>query len=422
MIAIAEKRVRVNPDGNRLLEEDYPAHNWYRFILSYPPTLVRQYLERFGVGAGDRVCDPFLGTGTTLVECKRLGIPSVGVEGNAITHFASRVKVDWSMCPETLLSHAKAIAAATEQAIATASKLRTLPPDVASLLIRGSISPLPLHKVLLLLEQIDKRPETHATQYERLALAKALVSGISNLRFGPEVGVGKIKDDAPVIQLWLQGVRTIAQDLKRLRWNQTPAEVILGDARRLLNVLEPRSIDALVCSPSYPCEKSYSRVTRLESVILGFVQTKDDRQAVNRALLRSHSRSVYCGDDDDRWIDGFQSILSLADTIEAKRVALGKTSGFERQYANVTRQYFGGMARHLAELRPALKPGANLAYVVGDQCSFLNVHIHTGQLLAEIAASFGYTVVSLDLFRTRAAATTKMELREEVLVLRWDGD
>lgn len=101
---------------------------------------------------------------------------------------------------------------------------------------------------------------------------------------------------------------------------------------------------------------------------------------------------------------------------------MGKTSGFERLYARVTKLYFGGMARHLAELRPLLRPGAQLAYVVGDQMSYLRVMIRTGQLLAGIAQDLGYEVVGIDLFRTRIATVTGEQLREEVVVLRWPGD
>jgi hypothetical protein len=79
------------------------------------------------------------------------------------------------------------------------------------------------------------------------------------------------------------------------------------------------------------------------------------------------------------------------------------------------------MSRHLAELREKLKPGAQLAYVVGDQASYLRVMIRTGQLLADIAQSLGYEVVDIDLFRTRLATATKEQLREEVVVLRWMG-
>lgn len=79
------------------------------------------------------------------------------------------------------------------------------------------------------------------------------------------------------------------------------------------------------------------------------------------------------------------------------------------------------MSRHLAELRDKLRPDAQLGYVVGDQASYLRVMIRTGQLLADIAQSLGYEVVSIDLFRTRLATATKEQLREEVVILRWQG-
>jgi hypothetical protein len=75
-------------------------------------------------------------------------------------------------------------------------------------------------------------------------------------------------------------------------------------------------------------------------------------------------------------------------------------------YPRVTKLYFGGMARHLADLRQALRPGAHLAYVVGDQASYLRIMIRTGQLLASIAESLGYQVLSVDLFRTRLASSS----------------
>ena len=77
------------------------------------------------------------------------------------------------------------------------------------------------------------------------------------------------------------------------------------------------------------------------------------------------------------------------------------------------------MLRHLIDLRPLLRPGAQLAYVVGDQASYLRVMIRTGQLLADLAKSVGYEVVGIDLFRTRLATATKEQLREEVVILRW---
>lgn len=72
-------------EDNKLRPEDRAAHDWYRFVLSYPPHLVRDYLERFGLGREQCVLDPFCGTGTTLVECKKRGVPSIGIEANPVT-------------------------------------------------------------------------------------------------------------------------------------------------------------------------------------------------------------------------------------------------------------------------------------------------------------------------------------------------
>jgi hypothetical protein len=142
---------------------------------------------------------------------------------------------------------------------------------------------------------------------------------------------------------------------------------------------------------------------------------------MKRSLVRSNTRGIYKGDEDHHFISRFPKIEEIAARIEARRIELGKTSGFERMYPKVTRLYFGGMARHLSELSRILRPGAQLAYVVGDQASYLRVMIRTGQLLAEIADDLGYKVEAIDLFRTRLATATREQLREEVVVLRWPG-
>ena len=430
-------RRQPRANHNRLQDSDRAVHDWYRFVLSFPPHLVREYLERFGIGKGGCVLDPFCGTGTTLVECKKLGIASVGIEANPMAHLASRVKLDWSPDAGELLSHAQCVAdtvmaelraegidddfffsAPRERTV----PLRSLPPEQMGLLLRDSISPLPLHKTLVLLEHLESHRDDRFHDHERLALAKALVGDISNLHFGPEVGVGRAKPDAPVLSPWLDGLRAMAGDLRGLKATaRTPAAVHAADAREVAAAVEPCSVDAVITSPPYPNEKDYTRTTRLESVLLGMIQSKAELRALKQGLVRSNTRNVYVADDDDRWVADHPEVQRIAEAIEARRIELGKTSGFERMYHRAVRHYFGGMARHLAGLRTVLRPGAQLAYVVGDQASYLRVMIRTGRILADIAQSLGYELVGIDLFRSRFATATRSELREEVVVLRWPG-
>lgn len=437
---------------NKLKLEDAAVHDWFRFVLSFPPHLIRDYLTRFGADEDSLVLDPFCGTGTTLVECKKMGFASVGVEAHPMTHFASSVKLDWTPDPDDLVEHATTVAEAVHAELAAGGVedeptydpntlfgdieaggagdvgepvLRSLPEESHKLLLTGSISPRPLHKTLVLLDHLGGRVGEEYVRHERLALAKVLPSVVGNLRFGPEVGIGPTKPDAAVVSPWLSAVKQMADDLRELAKLGTadvPSLVHRADSRAVVEGLTRGSVDAVITSPPYPNEKDYTRTTRLETVLLGFIRNSADLRALKQGLVRSNTRNVYKDDDDDRWVAEDREIQRIADAIEARRIELGKTSGFEKLYGRVTKLYFGGMARHLAALRPALRPGANLAYVVGDQASYLRVMIRTGELLSEIAESLGYEVQGRDLFRTRLATATKEQLREEVVLLRWPGN
>jgi hypothetical protein len=155
--------------------------------------------------------------------------------------------------------------------------------------------------------------------------------------------------------------------------------------------------------------------------LLGYAKDRSELRKLKKNLVRSNTRGVYKDDDDDRWVIEHPEIQRIADAIEKRRIELGKESGFEKLYARVTKLYFGGMARHLSDLRPVLRPDARLAYVVGDQASYLRIKIKTGEILADIAETLGYKVERIDLFRTRLSTATKEQLREEVVVLRWKG-
>lgn len=407
---------------NKLLPGDRAFHDWYRFVLSFPPHLVRHYIEKFSLGTQAVLLDPFCGTGTTLVEAKKTGLASIGIEAIPLSQFACCTKTQWQVDDQNLHQAKDRILAQAHERVNQPPRL-TLPREQAAILLKNSICEQPLHQCLVLRNAISQEPVSAVQAVLRLALASIAVNDASNLKFGPEVGIRRLqREQAAVFEHWQSKVAQMAADLAE---HETLASVSAdchrGDARTVRSLLEPRSIDAVITSPPYPNEKDYTRTTRLESVLLGFWRNKADVRAFKQSLIRSNTRNVYKVDDDDRWLAANGSAASLAQAIEARRIALGKTSGFERLYHRVVGLYFGGMKRHLAALRPVLKPGAKLAYVVGDQASFFQVQIRTGELLAEIATEIGYTVLDIDLFRTRLATATGAQLREEVVVLQWPG-
>ena len=156
----APQRETANGERNKLSQSDRAFHDWYRFVLSYPPHLVRQYLNEFELDENDLVLDPFCGTGTTVVEAKLRGIPSVGLEANRFAAFAGSTKANWDRDAADLLEHAegikdRVISRLKRQGISDEpnkhltipSELRHLLPEQERIILKDSISPIPFDKL-----------------------------------------------------------------------------------------------------------------------------------------------------------------------------------------------------------------------------------------------------------------------------------
>ncbi len=445
-----------NNTKNRLLDTDEPIHGWYRFVLGYPPHLVREYLEKLETNPEeDWVFDPFCGTATTPVEARLLGYSTVSSDANPIAVLAAKVKLDWDIQPDKVQSKLESILEFSANCLAKFELLPVpngdfqpnlfnpqvlrdsrnhnyntslfnpdefLPPHSRKLIPAGFISDKPLLRVLAVRYAIDSIIEQKPQRdFLYLALANTIVK-TGNIAFGPEIYSTKPKEDVNVLGLFYETSIVMLQDLGKIiedRRKPFPeAQVFESDARDLATVSNREPIGAVVTSPPYPNEKDYTRSTRLESVLLGLITDKDDLRLLKSHLIRSNTRNVFVDDDDDKYIQDIRAIVSVADEIEMKRIKLEKTSGFEKLYHRATRLYFGGMFRHFESLLPKMKRGAKCAYVVGDQMSYFRVHIRTAHLLAECAIKAGFQIDGIDLWRTRRSTVTGIDLEENVLILR----
>jgi hypothetical protein len=431
------------------------VHEWYRFVLSFPPHLVRQCLEACAPARGGWVLDPFCGTGTTLVECKKQGVPSVGCDAHPFAALVSRVKTDWALDTSDLGHALRRIlrrsdlarrpagcrpfawppprpqpAAAPKPLADTAASLdEWLSEAEAKLLPEGFLSPRPLERLVrlrdLILEETAAEPVA-LREFFLVALAHVIANGAGNFAFGPEIFRTRAKPDYDVCGHFARQADGMMTDLAAVHTaglETTPTSVLHADARTLEGV--PDDLAAVITSPPYPNEKDYTRTTRVESILLRLVSDRATLRHVKQSLLRSNTRNVFAADRDGEEVEEFASIRAVSEAIERRRVELGKNSGFEKLYHRVVRHYFGGLRRHLRALRPKLRPRARLAYVVGDQLSFLQVPVATGRLLEEVAAAEGYRTLRRDLWRERVGTKARHapatghspRIREEILLL-----
>jgi len=426
---------KTAPSVNKLKQEDESIHNWYRFVLSFPAHLVKEYLEKLLIADGKgKLLDPFCGTATTLVEAKKMNIPSIGVEALPMCFFASKVKTRWDIDIKRVSRNIDNRVKKLEDEFSQYGFLNgddlfhvniphpepcpcQMPEDQKGLLGKGYVSARPLSKLLVVRRMADSMRDIEARDLWLLALAKTSIEA-SNVGFGPEIYAKKEKADADVFTIFSARLKRMILDLKRIQETNYARTSVIHEDARLLNELKPASVETVLTSPPYPNEKNYARITRIESVILGFMRSKKDLRTSKELLIRSNSNNVYKGDNDDENVKRFKSITSIADEIQKRNVELNKTSGFEKLYPRVVTLYFGGMYLHLKRIYEILKSGGRCGYVVGDQMSYHMVHIKTGQLLAELAEDIGFQVSDIELWRERPSTASGQMIREEVLMLR----
>lgn len=400
------------------------VHDWYRIILGYSDHLVGGLLDEFKLEPNDRVLDPFCGSGTTLVEGMKRGLRVTGLDANPSSCFAARVKTNWSIEPEELRSLLPNLHQAYQQKMGAADY--EADPFYRYLsdsgYLRRWLSLKPARKVVALRRSIrgTRVPQDYKDAL-MLALTAETVDGSSNVKFGPELYCGKPRHDSSVFSQFEARVKKMCNDLILVNGTDHGSACVLqGDSRDCGDYMNRRhKFAALICSPPYPTEHDYTRNSRLELALLGYVEDRDSLRAIKKQMVRSHTKGIYAGDTDSSLVKGHQRIQELVAEIDKE--AKTKTHGFARLYSRVWCEYFGGIKRHFTSVLPLMLPGAMCAYVVGDQSSYLRVHIPTAEILAGIAVECGFEHVETRRWRIRWSTTMSRNISENILILRRKG-
>lgn len=405
--------------------QDFEAdaiHGWYNFVLGFSDKLVSEMIRMLAIEPSDLVFDPFCGTGTTLVECMKRGIPSVGLDASPFSCFVSRIKTNRAIRADALLTCFPDVKWEFERSrrdFSFTPTYRYL--DSSGMLERGWIGRKALRDALALKAAIHKVAPTPTVRDVLLvALTCNLSTKIGNMKYGPEIYRGHRRRQVDVWAIFQKNVLRILRDLEKVENKKLGvARIVQGDARRCASVLRTngiRRVHAAISSPPYPTEHDYTRNTRLELAFLDFISTSDCVRDIKQCMIRSHTKGIYVTDRDSEHVSKYASINKLAENVG--EMCREKNYGFARLYPTVVRQYFGGMKRHFESISSLMSPGARYALVVGDQASYFGIHVPTAKLLGELAQDCAFEVEDTIMWRERRPSTGSKLIKEHALILK----
>jgi len=388
--------------------------------MGFAPNLVREAIADLGCKPSGWLLDPFCGTGTTLVECGLQGINAIGVDANPFSAFCSKVKTDWNVDPDEIDSTLERLYGLADCTNAHAMNSTALPQAVRN----GWVSPHIWNKastIYGLTRQVRNLDRRYLLQ---LAVISAVKEFCANVAFGPEIYKRTRTHRVGLRWAVSYKAKQIAEDLRGIEApiQKSRIEALHGDSRDLQFLVDKGfagQVQWIITSPPYPTEHDYSRISRIELELGGFLKAHGDLQAIKRMQIRSNSKTVYADDRDWEHVKTMRSVNRLVRTLED--LSSQKSYSFAHRYPKVIANYFGGLARHLSSVAELMPSGGLCLYVLGEQRSYLGVLVPTPDIFIEIACKRlqSFKLVKRAVVRLRRGTSgTITNLREEAVVLQ----
>lgn len=405
----------------------YSVHGLHEYKGKFNPQVVKALLNMFGVMPGQRVLDPFCGSGTTLVECAHVGAAGYGVDANPLAVFVSNAKLQALTTPagELWETHRRLAASLN----GTAANLADAEdPRIAYL--RSWFAPEALRTVETLRCKIKSTAGQLAPVF--LAVASNLLRDYS-LQDPKDLRIRRRKSPLPRTPLLVSFRDACRRSIMRIEAAQTllgerrkSSRAVLRDATVLTDSDLPSPFDAAITSPPYAMALPYVDTQRLSLVWLDLVQPND--------LLRLEAALV-----GSREFRG-QRRISLVAALEANRAdlpraealfcrrlanALGNDDGFRRQAVPMLLyRYFCNMRDAFSAILKVMRRKAPFALIVGSNHSVLGgarYDINTPAHLVNLAASTGWAVeeqLPLQTYRRYGYHMNNAIARETLIILR----
>ena len=402
-----------DPQQLRRQQTRYSAHGLHEYRGKFNPQMVRTVINILGLNLGDRVWDPFCGSGTVLLEAHHQGFDAIGVDLNPLAVAIANAKLSAiAASPKSL----KQVAIILAERVQTRAEWMTKGiPDEATIskalgkhwierfpcpeyLVRWF--PLPvLAQLLTVIDSIDEVVPPCLREVFRVILSDILRK--VSWQDPGDLRVRRRRNPAPnypAAQAFVTALQSRIDAVLAAQGHVSASPgwqtAFLGDSgdfssldQAALSFLE-EGVSCILSSPPYATALPYIDTQRLSIALFGHATVQEIRH-LDGALVGSREISARERRALEESIE--DNNANLAEEVwvlcKAMKDAYDPNSdGFRRQNTPaVVYRYFTGMTQVMGMAERNLKKGGWLAFVVGPNRASLggvNFLIDTPALLA----------------------------------------
>lgn len=374
----------------------YSVHGLHEYKGKFNPQVVRAILNIFNIAPGQKILDPFCGSGTTLVECSHIGAVGYGIDINPFAVFLANAKLQALSTPAKELSNVwRRLSISLRR---TKNWNVAIPDDPRSQYLRSWFNLNILQSIEIVRAKIGNIAGALSPIF--LAIGSNLLRNYS-LQDPRDLRIRRRRSplpEAPFVDAFLAACEKSIEHIEA-------TQSILGDdfpsGRTFLcdaSAFElPETFDAAITSPPYAMALPYIDTQRLSLVWLGLLEPRSlldlEAELTGSREFRGKARS--------KWDNSLYSNQEGLPETEATccrqlKEAVGRDDGFRRQAVPLLLyRYFVSMQRSFRAIRKNMRQSAPFALIVGHNHSVLGgvrYDIDTPAHLASIASASGWTV------------------------------
>jgi DNA modification methylase len=387
-----------------------PIHGWFTYPAGYSYKLVEIKIAEANLNSKSLVLDPFLGSGTTCIASKMLGIPSIGYEAHPFVNQITKAKLNWEIDTDLFRTTIKNFSKLVEKRIDSESPKIDL--SKVPELLPKCYSEKTLQELLFIWKLARKSIENP----DYLSLIK--VGMTHTLRVVSSAGTGwpyiaptkyaGKKIDRPALPNLLSRLNQMASDLDFVsseRIGRAKANLVEGDSRKMSKIKDS-SVDLVVTSPPYLNNFDYADRTRLEMYFFEDATSWGDiTNKVRDKLVIAATTQVNGAMFKDELLRSeikgvapkvYEKLSKTIDSLSSeKKIKKGK-----KNYDWMVAGYFNDIYEVLEECSRVMKKGSQMHWVLGDSAPY-GFHVPTEKFIAEIALGLGFASYSEEKLRVR---------------------
>lgn len=391
-------------------------HGLHQYPARFIPQLVRKIVKTFS-NENSNVLDIFSGSGTTLLECKYLGIKnSYGIELNPFAVFMTKTKLqdlDENFATQkldeikslffddsysfALISFKNIEFWYSERAISALSKLFDIIFKIADEKVKNFY--------LLVFCEISRKTSFLDHGGFKMYRSKTKV----NNHFEPDVWNEFYKTSQRNFEL-------LKENNKITKNNDTKQTLIYGDSRIIHSEIPEHSIDLILTSPPYGDSKTTVAYGQYSRLPWQWLSQKDDIIQLDSNLLGGSTKKLD------------KSILNLSEKLKEQVAEIENVDDSKR--SNDVIAFYNDLYSTLESATYYMKKGGYFILVTGNR-TVKKIYLRTDLIITEFAKTLGYStekVYSRNIINKRMASknsptnekgkTVNTMMTENIIILK----